>query len=58
MNPMQMFDEYQKFQREFVGKNQNMNPRDVVQKLLNDGKATPQMLEQARAMAAMVGVKL
>jgi hypothetical protein len=58
MNPMQMFGEYQKFQREFVGKNQNMNPRDVVQRLLNDGKATPQMLEQARAMAAMVGVKL
>jgi hypothetical protein len=35
-----------------------MNPRDVVQKLLNDGKATPAMLEQARAMAQMVGVKL
>lgn len=58
MNPMQMFQEYQKFRQAFEGNNPGMNPQQFIQKLLNEGKVNPQMVEQARAMAQMVGVKL
>ena len=58
MNPFQMIGEFQKFQKEFKAQNPNMNPRDFIQNLLNNGKATPEQLEQARSMASAVGVKL
>lgn len=58
MNPLQMFEDFQKFRKEFQGNNPNLNPRDYIQKMLNDGKVSPQMLEQARSMASIVGVKL
>ena len=58
MNPIQMFQEFQKFQKTFQDQNPGMNPQDYIQKLLNEGKVTQQQFEQARNMASAVGIKL
>lgn len=58
MNPMQMFQEYQKFRQAFEGNNPGVSPQQYIQNMMNQGKVSPQMLERARAMAQMVGVKL
>lgn len=58
MNPMQMFQEYQKFRESFEGNNPGVSPQQYIQNMMNQGKVSPQMLERARAMAQMVGVKL
>lgn len=58
INPLQMFQEFQKFQKEFQSSNPSVNPQEYIQKLLNEGKVTQQQFEQARNMASMVGIKL
>jgi len=46
-NPMQMIQEFNKFQRDFKG-----NPREEVQKLLASGRLTQAQLNQLQAMAS------
>lgn len=58
MNPLQMLGEFQKFQKQFQNDNPGMDPRAYVQRLLNERKVSPELLEQARSMASVVGVKL
>lgn len=58
MNPMQVFQEYQKFRETFEGNNPGVSPQQIIQNMLNEGEVSQQMVEQARAMAQMVGLKM
>lgn len=59
MNPMQIMQQVMQFRQKMLSQNPNMNPQQMVQQLMNEGKVNQQQFEQARNMLSMFpGVKL
>ena len=58
MNPMDMMKNFQKFKADMEAKNPGMNPQDMINKMMASGQVSQAQFEQARGMAAMLGVKM
>lgn len=58
MNPIDLLAQFKDFREKFMSDKPGMSPQSQIQQLLNSGKASQEQLEQARSLAAMVGVKL
>lgn len=58
MNPMEIMQKFEKFKADMTAKNPNMNPQEIVNQMVQSGKASQQVFEQARGMAAMLGFRI
>lgn len=57
MNPMQMMQQFNNFRQQMLQKNPNMNPQEMVTKMMQNGQISQSQFEQARKFAEMFGVK-
>ena len=58
MNPMDMLKEFPKFKADMEKQHPGMSPQDMVNKMVQSGQVSQAQFEQARGMAAMLGVKM
>lgn len=58
MNLFQIMQQAQSFQKAFSAQNPNVNPREYLQRMMNQGKISQQQFEHARTFAKTLGVNL